>query len=127
MQTYLSHTYPKLDSVNEVRPLTLARKYMDIFFSGTGLERLSNIFAKDLGFSGPFHQFSSAQDYIDSLKSDPPQDCEYQIIREFEDGGVACLIYEFSKRGVRVPMAQLFEIRDGKISRILLIFDSSRF
>lgn len=57
--------------------LTITSKYMDIFFSGRDLERLYKILADDLKFSGPFYQFNSARDYIESLQSDPPVNCKY--------------------------------------------------
>ncbi len=49
------------------------------------------------------------------------------MIRSFEDKSGACLVYEFAKPGVCTPMTQLFEVRDGKISHILLVFDTGAF
>ena len=83
--------------------------------------------ADDFSFSGPFYQFDSAEGYIESLQSDPPNGFQYEIIRSFEDESSACLIYRFSKPGVSTPMAQWFEMKDGKIRKILLIFDSGAF
>ena len=39
----------------------------------------------------------------------------------------ACLIYQFSKPGVSTSMPQTFDTKDGKISSILLIFDTGAF
>lgn len=108
-------------------PLTLAGRYMKIFFSGKHLEALSEILAEDLNFCGPFYRFDSARDYIESLKSDPPTDCHYKMIREFEDRASACLIYEFHKPGIRIPMAHLFETKNGKIHKMTLVFDTAGF
>ncbi len=110
-----------------MRPLELAQQYMDIFFSGRDVEALRSLFADDFTFSGPFYEFDSAEDYIHSLQSDPPKDCHYTMIRSFEDEFGACLVYEFSKPGVCTPMTQVFEVRDGKISNILLVFDTDAF
>lgn len=108
-------------------PLKIALTYMEIFFSGKNMERLYDILADDLIFEGPFYQFHSAQEYIDSLVSAPPIDCEYKLLKSFANGNSVNLLYTFSKPGISTPMSQWFEICDGKISKILLIFDTGKF
>ena len=110
-----------------MEPLQLALKYMEIFFSGENLRELSQLLANDFSFSGPFYKFESAEDYIKSLQSDRPEGFEYQIIRSFESKSSACLFYQFRKRGVCTPMAQMFEVSNGKISKVLPIFDTGTF
>jgi hypothetical protein len=105
----------------------LALKYLEIFFSGGGFEALNEIFAEDLRFEGPFYRFDTARDYIDSLKSDPPIGCKYKLLRTCEDTGSVTVIYEFRKGNLITPMSQMFEIENGKISKILLIFDTGKF
>lgn len=100
---------------------------MEVFFSGKNVEKLSNILAEDLTFEGPFHKFESADDYINSLRLDPPIGCEYRLIKSFEDESNACLVYQFFKPSICVLMAQVFETSNGKITRILLIFDTGCF
>ncbi len=108
-------------------PLELAHKYMEIFFSGGDIEELGHIFSKDFTFSGPFYEFDSAEAYLDSLRSDPPENFCYELIRSFENESSACLVYQFSKTGISTPMAQMFEVSNGKICKILLIFDTGPF
>jgi hypothetical protein len=110
-----------------VKPLELALKYMEIFYSGKKLERLADILAEDLLFTGPFYTFNSAEDYIKSLKNDPPKGMKYEIIKSFEDESSACLIYKFQKKNISTTMAQFFEVKDEKISKINLIFDTKAF
>ena len=110
-----------------MKPLELALKYMDIVFNGKNPDELNNLFADEFIFSGPFNKFDTAEDYIKSLKTDPPLGFEYKILRTFEGESSVCLVYQFSKPGVSVPMAQLFETNCGKISRIMLIFDTAAF
>jgi len=110
-----------------MKPLDLALKYMDIFFSGKDLNQLSQIFSKDITFDGPIFKFNSAKSYLQALKKDPPQGMNYKIIKVFEQDSSVCLFYQFSKPGISLPMAQLFEIENNKISKILLIFDTSVF
>ena len=45
----------------------------------------------------------------------------------FENENSVCLVYQFSKPGVKTRMIQTFEINDGKISKIKLVFDTKAF
>ncbi len=113
-----------------MRPLDLALRYMKIFYSDGNVDELFQLFANDFTFSGPLYKFDSREDYIKSLKSDPPigfVGLEYKIISSFENEFSACLVYQFTKPGISVPMAQIFNISNNKISNILLIFDTSVF
>ena len=110
-----------------MKPLQFALKYMDIFYSGKDLERLKDILAEDLSFTGPLSTFSSAEDYINSLIKDPPKGMKYEIIKSYEDKNSACIIYQFNKENISTIMAQLFEVKDEKISKIDLIFDTNAF
>jgi hypothetical protein len=105
----------------------LALRYLEIFFSGQGFDELLEMFAESLQFEGPFYSFDSAQDYVDSLKSDPPIGCEYKLLNICEDAGFVTVIYEFKKDSIQTSMSQLFEIKNGKITKILLIFDTGKF
>jgi len=110
-----------------MKPLELAYKYMEILFSDKDMDHLKTILTNDCKFVGPFYQFNSAVDYINSLVKDPPVDFEYEIITSYEDDNSACLIYKFSKPGISTTMAQLFEVSGNKIYRIQLIFDTAPF
>ena len=77
-------------------PLELALRYMDIFFSGKSLDRLEAILHEECQFRGPFYQFTTAQQYIASLKADPPLGCSYKINHTFEKNNLVNLIYSFS-------------------------------
>ncbi len=110
-----------------MRPLQLAFEYMKIFYSGNDLDRLSDLLAVDFTFKGTIYNFDSAAGYIESLKSNPPIDFEYTVLQSYESESSACLIYEFSKPGVRTLMAQTFHIRGERISKMILIFDPRPF
>jgi hypothetical protein len=100
---------------------------MDIFFSGEDFSELRHVLAPDLAFTGPFFSFDSAEDYIASLEADPPVECSYELLGSFEKESAACLVYRFAKPGVGTTMAQLFEVGDGRIRKILLVFDTAPF
>ncbi len=109
-------------------PRELALRYLDIFFSGDGVEGMLELFhPSDFRFSGPLFAFDSAAEYVQSLQDDPPLDCSYEPISVLEGGDEVCVVYDFVRGDLRTPMAQLFRVRDGHIHRVMLIFDSAPF
>ena len=108
-------------------PLELTLKYMASFYGDAPLELMESLLAEDLVFKGPFFEFNSAEAYIESLKKDPPRDVKYKILQTYEKENSVCLIYQFSKPGVETLMAQTFEVKDNKITKIDLIFDTKAF
>lgn len=106
-------------------PLELARRYMDIVFSGRDFERLRPLLADDFTFEGPLYQYGSADEYIAALTADPPQGFAYETIRAYEDGPSACLLYTFAKPGFTTNMAQWWEVEGGRVRRTVLVFDAS--
>lgn len=109
------------------KPLDLVESYMKSFFGQAPLEMLKNLLADDLKFDGPFHKSSTVKEYLDSLRENPPMNASYKTEETFESENSVCLIYMFSKPGVKTRMAQTFEISDGKICKIKLVFDTSEF
>ena len=112
---------------DKVSPIQLAEQYMRCFYGKAPLDDMEPLLANDLVFRGPLFQFSSAKDYLQALKADPPAAASYQMIKIFEIEDSVCLIYLFSKPGIETLMAQTFEIANGKIARIDLIFDTAAF
>lgn len=108
-------------------PIELAKNFMEIFYSGQNPDELGSLLSSEFTFEGPLYKFDHVTDYIQSLKNDPPIDFQYSVIAEYENESSACLLYQFSKPGITVPMAQYFEITRGKISHIRLIFDARDF
>ena len=109
------------------RALELARRYMEVFYSGRDAEELRPILAEDLVFEGPFLRCESADAYIESLRGDSREGLSYEVLHEFESEASACLLYRFAKPGVDTTMAQVFETRGGRIARITLVFDTGAF
>lgn len=109
------------------KPVDLAERYMKAFFGRAPLEKMSELFSDDLVFEGPFHKYASAKQYIDALMEDPPKDVNYVLERIYEDESSVCLIYTFSKHGLETRMVQMFEVADGKICKIHLVFDTRAF
>ena len=108
-------------------PLELALTYMDCVFTSGNLGQLRIILADHLKFRGPLLEFDNADNYVKSLRNDPPDGFDYELIKTYEDNTSACLVYRFSKPGVDAVMSQLFEVENEKIVSILLVFDASLF
>lgn len=119
--------YKQEKPMSQNDPLELAEKYMNCVFRTGDLEELRNLLSDDLQFRGPFFSFDSANDYVNSLRKDPPENFEYEVIKSYSDEFSACLVYRFSKPGVSTVMTQTFETTHGKISSILLVFDTGAF
>lgn len=110
-----------------MKPIELAEKYMECFYGKASLSTMAALLADDLVFNGPLYNFTSAEEYLQALKSDPPEDTDYHIIKAFEKDDDVCLVYRFTKPGIETTMAQIFQIKDGKINNIELIFDPKPF
>ena len=110
-----------------MKPLEIALRYMEVFFSGGQVEALRPLMADDFRFEGPFYTYDSADAYLDALKEDPPEGFAYEVRHAFENDASACLVFTFSKPGIQTPMAQVFEIEHDRISKIILIFDTGAF
>ena len=100
---------------------------MDSFFGISSIEDMKSILSDDLSFEGPFHKFNSASDYYESLLENPPKDVKYILEESFENENSVCLVYLFLKSGIKTRMVQTFEISNGKISKIRLVFDTNAF
>ena len=108
-------------------PLELANIYMDAVYKTGDFDNLKEVLADDFIFRGPLYKFDTANDYIEAMQTAPPKGFEYSLLNSYENNSSACLIYEFSKPGVSTIMTQTFEIDNGKIKSILLIFDTAAF
>ena len=107
-----------------MKPIDLALKYMEVFYESGDWEFLYEILDTNLKFIGPLFKFNNARDYVESLINSPPIGCSYQILYTFESEKSVCLIYEYSKRGITTLMSQSFWMSEGKIFKIILIFNA---
>ena len=93
-------------------------------FSTSDIDGLKPLFTKDLIFNGPFHHFTSAEDYLQGLRDDPPEPCDYRLLSLTENRDEVVLLYDYLKPQHPVRIAQRFKFRQQRISEILLIFDT---
>lgn len=96
-------------------------------FCNANINALETLLADDLQFKGPFHTFNSSKDYLESLRNDPPEKCQYNILSITENRESVVLFYEYLKSDRTILIAQMFKINDQKIKDILLVFDAREF
>jgi len=83
---------------------------MEVSYAERTINDLRSLFSDEFIFEGSFVERHGANEYIASLNCEPPRDCRYVVLHEFETESSASLIYQFSKPGVNTPMAQVFSI-----------------
>jgi hypothetical protein len=101
-------------------------EYLKHFCAGD-VEKLEPLFAPDLKFAGTFHTYHSATDYLDRLRNDPPEQCDYKVLSVTEDGDSVAVFYEYQKPDRVMLIAQLFKLKEQKIDEVLLVFDGRGF
>ena len=111
-----------------------ALEYVRCFCRGD-VTALGELLSEDFRLTGPFLQGVSKTEYLDILRADPSEPCEFTVINIFEgdgekdggDGGEVALFWEYQKPEFTLLMAQLCRFSGGRISEILLVFDSGKF
>jgi hypothetical protein len=94
------------------------RRYCDADIQG-----LEPLLAPGLRLTGTYHSFSSAGEYLDALRTDPPEAGEYTVLGVTEGEDSVAVFYDYHKPAHGMRTAQLFKIRDYRIHEILLVFD----
>ena len=101
----------------------LALEFLARFCAGD-IEGLAPLLAEDLRFLGPLLEADSRSEYIDSLRSDPPEKCAYVVLSLTEGVDSVSIFYDYEKVGRSVRIAQLFRFSNGRISELMLVFDT---
>lgn len=104
----------------------VAMEFLRCFCAGD-INDLVPLLAEDFQFKGPFHQFSSSDAYLDSLKNDPPEKCGYRVLNVMESGDSVSIYYDYEKSDRSITIAQLFTFKNQEIREILLVFDGREF
>ena len=92
-------------------------------FCGGDVDGLEPLIAPGLSFKGTLNTYHSGTEYLDSLRSDPPNRCEYKVLSITENEDSIAVFYDYEKPDQVVRIAQLFKIRDQRIREVLLVFD----
>lgn len=103
-----------------------ALSYIDSFCH-SDMAGLSELLADDLQFNGSLFQFHSRDEYLASLRENPPDESEYTILSITAESDSVAVFYLYEKPGQTPKLAQLFRFRGHKISHIDLVFDTRGF
>lgn len=94
-------------------------------FCDADVDRIASLLTDEFRLSGPFLRADSREEYIQSLRDRPPETGgEFELLQSFEAEDDTCLIYEYSRSGSSVLIAQWTRCDAGKIAEMWLIFDS---
>lgn len=107
----------------------VVREYFSKFFSGTARHSLvRDYLMDDFNFQGPMMEAHSAQEYIGQLQSMGDEfEMHAHVRKAISQGDSVAVLVDF--QGPRGPMtsAQWFELREGKICRLEVIYDPRPF
>lgn len=106
----------------------LVDAYYDYWGQGE-FDRLRDILAADFRFRGAMDHADDPAGFIDLIRRNAPVfgDVAFSDVRRVVDGSRAVNLYTFHAGPIGVPMAEAFEVRDERISRIDLYFDPAAF
>ena len=104
----------------------IAKEYLRCFCGGD-IAELEPLFAPDFHFIGTFHTFHSREQYLDSLRNNPPEKCGCNVLSVTENEDSIAIFYEYQKPDRSIQIAQLLEFKNQKIQKVLLVFDGRGF
>jgi len=94
-------------------------------YCAADVDGMAALLSPDLQFIGPLHRFHNADEYLASLHADPPEQSTYNILSVTEDDDSVAIFYLYEKDPKPLTIAQWFEMKDQRIRKILLVFDTS--
>lgn len=107
-------------------------RLVDAYYTywGSGeFDRLRAILADDFAFRGAIDSADGPDAFVELIQRNAPMfgAVSFDDVRRVVDGTRAVNLYTFVAGPARVPMAEAFEVRDDRISRIDLYFDPAGF
>ncbi len=106
-----------------MRNRKLALAFINCFCAGD-IDGLASMLHPDFQFIGPLFTADSAEDYLTTLRADPPERSLCDIHSVTENDSSVAVFYRYEKLSGDLEIAQLFQFTERLISGIRLIFDS---
>ena len=105
-------------------PKALALAYLDAV-SKKEFNKLNDLLAPDLKFTGPSMTRSTAQDFVSALKRLGAIHVRNEVKRVFADDNEACVIYDFvtDTPAGALPTIEWLHFEEGRIRSIHLYYD----
>jgi len=110
-----------------MKPIELVEKYMECLYDTGDLTEMRKVLADNLHFKGTYSEHDTAEEYIEGFEGEDMSAFSYNMLYTFEKDNTVCFIYNLLKPSGPLEMAQVFEIEEGKIKNILLLFDGREF
>jgi YHS domain-containing protein/ketosteroid isomerase-like protein len=106
----------------------IVRAYLDAFYHGD-VHAARRYLADDLSFAGPNATFHSADDYLRVTAHVAAGVRAVELQHLFVDGPDVAAFYDLlvEQAVERMPVAERFQVRDGRIAHIQMIFDTAPF
>ena len=106
----------------------LVDAYYDCWASGD-LERFAEILTDDFVFRGALDRADGPTAFVELIRRNAPMfgGARFADVRRVTDGPRSVSLYTFQVGAAQVPMAEAFEVRGERISRIDLYFDPAKF
>lgn len=99
-------------------------------FTGHDVATMTSLLTEDFTFEGPMMQHDGRQDFLDSLSNCAGWKMSVEFLEALESDTQAVLLYRWSMHAPvsqSLLMSEWYELRDGKICAVRLVFDSSQF
>ena len=105
---------------------------VDAYYSAWGggdFGRLGALLSDDFRFRGPMDSADGPDAFVALIRRNAPLfgEAAFEDVRRVVDGARAVNLYDFVAGPARVPMAEAFEVCDGRIARVDLYFDPAPF
>jgi ketosteroid isomerase-like protein len=107
----------------------LIERYFDTFFQGPARHAdVRSWLSDDFVFTGPLMSAENADEYVQQLTAMGDELELYADIRKMvSEGDTVAVLVDFKSPAGVIPYAQWFQIREGKIARLEVIYDPRLF
>lgn len=105
--------------------IELARDYLNLMYLTEEFDALYEILDVDFQFFSPKFCFTSAEKFVETMKSlaEEQTGYSYKIMEEYEKQNSACLIYRLTREYNQTVVAQVFHADNNLIQSVRQIYD----
>ena len=109
-------------------PTKVVNEYLTALSAGD-FDTVATLVADEFSFRGPLAQADGRDEFIASASRMGPIVRGHELLRQWEDGGDVCSIYDFrveTPAGAgSVVMSEWCSVRDGRLTSSRLIYDAA--
>ncbi|MGI0019449.1 MAG: nuclear transport factor 2 family protein [Nitrososphaera sp.] len=114
------------------KALELTNRFYDLTNNKNTTDGLKEMLTDDMGFSGPLIRASGAKNYIEMVGPFLKSHKEWRMLKQFENGGDVCSIYELDLRtpsggAFSVTIADWIRVSGDRIAEQRVYYDPREF